>query len=287
MEAHKPDEPAQVVIRRLGEIARQEQVAILYAAESGSRAWGFASPDSDYDVRFVYARAPAAYLSLQPRRDVIERHAGPDRLDIGGWDVAKALTLMLRANATLWEWLDSPVVYADDGVFAPAARRLFEDHASPRGLGRHYLGLARRQLKLLGAGESVPLKKYFYVVRPLLAFAAIEAGRCPPPMSVSALLRSAPPPADVARALDELLARKRRTPELGRGKRIAALDRWIAMRLSACDPGTLPDACRSGTDRAERLFVASIGLDPDNMRRLPRGARLDEPGGPAGSAGFS
>ena len=76
MEAHQPDESAQAVLRRLGEIAGQEQVAILYAAESGSRAWGFPSPDSDYDVRFVYARAPAAYLSLQPRRDVIERHPG-------------------------------------------------------------------------------------------------------------------------------------------------------------------------------------------------------------------
>ena len=105
-----------IIIEKLKEIETAEQVRVLYAAESGSRAWGFASPDSDYDVRFIYAREPEAYLSILPKRDVIEWQLD-ETLDISGWDIQKMFRLLLKSNPTLFEWASSPVVYqtTDDG----------------------------------------------------------------------------------------------------------------------------------------------------------------------------
>ena len=95
---------------KLDEIERKEGVKILHAVESGSRAWGFASPDSDYDVRFVYVRPKEDYLRLDEPRDVIEWQLD-EVLDINGWDLKKALGQFARGNATLFEWSESPVVY--------------------------------------------------------------------------------------------------------------------------------------------------------------------------------
>lgn len=95
---------------KLDEIEEKENVRILHAIESGSRAWGFASPDSDYDVRFIYARRREDYLRLDEPRDVIEWQLD-DVLDINGWDLKKALKQFARGNATLFEWSGSPIVY--------------------------------------------------------------------------------------------------------------------------------------------------------------------------------
>ena len=95
---------------KLQDIEEQENVRILYAAESGSRAWGFASPDSDYDVRFIYVRTPEDYLRLDQKRDVIEWQLD-EVFDMNGWDIRKALTQFHKSNTTLFEWSHSPIVY--------------------------------------------------------------------------------------------------------------------------------------------------------------------------------
>src|SRR3546814_6400248 len=105
----------------LERIELEHGVRILFAVESGSRAWGFASADSDWDVRFVYARPAEYYLSLAPRRDVIELPI-ENGIDAGGWDIRKALSLLLNANPTLLEWLKSPIVYRRGPVMAQLAR---------------------------------------------------------------------------------------------------------------------------------------------------------------------
>jgi predicted nucleotidyltransferase len=135
---------------------------ILYAAESGSRAWGFGSPGSDFDVRFIYVHPSAFYVRLAEHRDVIERPLDPCLVDLAGWDVRKALRLALKSNPALYEWLVSPIVYADDGNLRPAMKALFEAHASPRALAWHYWSIARGQWKreVDGRGE-VRQKKYF------------------------------------------------------------------------------------------------------------------------------
>ena len=101
-----------IIVQRLHEIEEREHVRILLAVESGSRAWGFASPDSDYDVRFLYVRTMTDYLRLDPVRDVIEQPIN-DLLDMNGWDLQKALRLLYKSNPTLFEWLKSPIVYME------------------------------------------------------------------------------------------------------------------------------------------------------------------------------
>lgn len=103
------------VLVELEAIEQRHDVRVLFACESGSRGWGFASPDSDYDVRFLYVHKPEWYLRVEPQRDVIERPID-DVLDVSGWELRKALQLMRRSNPTLFEWLDSPVIYREDAA---------------------------------------------------------------------------------------------------------------------------------------------------------------------------
>lgn len=169
------------ILQKLHELETGESIRILHAAESGSRAWGFASPDSDYDVRFLYVRPPAYYLRLEKTRDVIERPIN-DALDISGWDLQKALRLLHNSNPTLFEWFGSPIVYRETAfrqTFAP----LLRDYFVPRTSLHHYLGTARSNyMSELRDRETVKAKKYFYVLRPLLACRWILERSTPPPM---------------------------------------------------------------------------------------------------------
>ena len=173
---------------QLKEIEQQENCRILLAVESGSRAWGFPSPDSDYDVRFIYVRPREYYLRLNNGRDVIEKPIN-DLLDINGWDLDKALKLLHKSNPTVFEWFSSPVVYKDSTFadkFRPIMRRYF---SSKSGLW-HYLSMADSNYREYLKGEIVRAKKYFYVLRPILACKWILEKQTPPPMLFSELMES-------------------------------------------------------------------------------------------------
>lgn len=244
--------------RVLEEVVRERGVRVLLAVESGSRAWGFGSPDSDYDVRFVYAHPRDWYLRLNEGRDVIERSLDAELVDLAGWDVRKALRLLLRSNPALYEWLVSPIVYSCDGGFREAARRLFEEHADPSALAHHYWSIARGQWKREVESEArVKLKKYFYVVRPLLSLRWVIDKGTPPPMSIDALMAAVEMPGDVGSAVRDLLDKKRTTPELGRGDHISVLDRWAASEIERFEPARLrvpPTADKDRTRAADDLF---------------------------------
>jgi len=168
----------QVIIEELKRLEREEQVRILYACESGSRAWGFPSRDSDYDVRFVYIRKPEWYLSIFEKRDVIERPIS-DKLDISGWDLRKALNLYRKSNPPLLEWLQSPIRYYEHSGIAEQLRRLSPLAFSPKSCMYHYLSMARGNYREYLQGERVRIKKYFYVLRPVwLANGSNVTTRC-------------------------------------------------------------------------------------------------------------
>lgn len=146
---------------RLAAVRQAEGVAIPLAIENGSRAWGFPSPDSDYDCRFVFVRPVDHYLALWPRRDVIETPLEGE-LDVGGWELGKAIRLLLKGNAVIVEWLNSPIAYGVDETFRSAFLELADKIAERDLIGRHYLHLGVRQRNTYFADhKSVALKKLF------------------------------------------------------------------------------------------------------------------------------
>lgn len=153
-----------IIKEKLREIEKQENIRILLAVESGSRAWGFASPDSDYDVRFIYVRQVEDYLKLETVRDVIELPID-DMLDINGWDLKKTLRLLHKSNPTLFEWFSSPIVYMET-EFADQFRKIMANYFSNKRSLYHYISMAEgnyRQLKKL----IVIVKRVYIEVSPL------------------------------------------------------------------------------------------------------------------------
>lgn len=178
------------ILRALDTVERDYGVDVLFAAESGSRAWGFASPDSDYDVRFVYRHPRDWYLRVSEPRDVIERML-PDDLDVSGWDLRKALRLFQRGNVALYEWLDSPIVYREQPVLATRLRALLPSFFQPASALHHYLGTARTTFADHLDRPTVRLKKVFYFLRPILACRWIEQTREQAPTEFSKLVAAA------------------------------------------------------------------------------------------------
>jgi len=218
--------------RRLVELAAVEDVAILLAVESGSRAWGFESMDSDYDVRFIYVRRPEAYLSidLELQRDVIERPIA-DAIDLSGWDIRKALKLFQKSNPPLLEWLQSPLVYVKQFSFADELRGLLPTFYSPRNCFHHYFHMARGNIREYLRGDIVWRKKYFYVLRPLLGLRWIELDLGPVPMEFSKLVEKTVTDAELRQAIDTLVSAKRAAAELDRGPRIAVISDFIEREM--------------------------------------------------------
>lgn len=218
------------IVERLSTIESEHGVRVLYACESGSRGWGFASPDSDYDVRFIYVAPLSHYLSVTPHRDVIELPIS-DELDINGWDLRKALGLLKRGNATLIEWLDSPVVYRADALFLQEVRRVARDtHQAERSF-LHYLHMARKNYRDYLRGDMVRLKKYLYVLRPLLAALWIEQGRGTAPMPFQQLVDTIVTDPALRLAIDKLLVIKRAAMESEQATPMPAINAFVEHEL--------------------------------------------------------
>ncbi len=253
----EPDAAGAIILERLATIEQAEAVRILYACESGSRAWGFASPDSDYDVRFVYIRPRDWYLSidLERRRDVIECPI-EGVLDINGWDLRKALRLMHKSNPPLFEWLHSPLVYRAQPGFREAMLTLTPAYYSPVGCARHYLHMARGNDREYLHGDRVRLKKYLYVLRPLLAVRWLESGRGVVPMPFRDLVETLIPPGEWRDAIEQLLRLKQSGEEMAWGPRIPALSDWIKAELArlAEGPTALALAAKPGSEPLNALF---------------------------------
>ena len=180
----------QNILNKLNTVETEKQVNILHAVESGSRAWGFASPDSDYDIRFLYKHQPDWYLSLWEKPDVIEFMTAED-LDGSGWELAKALKLLTKSNAPLIEWLFSPVVYYQDDVFLKQMQVFACDCFSPIATLHHYLGTTKNFMEICEA-DNIKLKSYFYALRTALAGKWIIENNTFPPVAFAELLPIAP-----------------------------------------------------------------------------------------------
>lgn len=243
--------------KTLHEIEQREHCRIVLAVESGSRAWGFASPDSDYDVRFLYVRPRESYLRLEPVRDVIELPIS-GALDLNGWDIAKALRLLHKSNPTVFEWFTSPIVYQTTpfaAVFQPVMLRYFSSKSSLW----HYLQMAVGNYREYLQGEMVKAKKYFYVLRPILACRWILEAGTPPPMLFSELMEHQLP-GELQETMAELLARKRSSPELRMIPRIDVLHTYIEKSLSEVRDLVLryPKETARNWEELNRLFLLAL-----------------------------
>lgn len=246
----------------LAAVEREHGVRILFAVESGSRAWRFPSRDSDYDVRFVYVRPARDYLTVYPGRDVIERPLDAT-LDVNGWDVRKALQLLLRSNAVLIEWLTSPVRYLDGGAASTRLLALAREGADLTSLAYHYDRQTRRSAEeIAAAGEAVRLKTYCYALRTALAALWLRRRREPPPMDLPSLRAGLALDAQLSAAIDALVARKAEATERDTTARLAVLDRVIEDALAHTPERAEPIARREIAARADALF-ASIVLDDE------------------------
>ena len=228
-----PPEIHAEIMRRLAAVEANENVRIVMAIESGSRAWGFASPNSDFDVRFIYARPRDWYLAvdLEEQRDVIE-YPIVDDIDLNGWDVRKALRLFWRSNPAVVEWIQSPICYRSHGVFAEGMRVLLPDvYTSEKGMF-HYRSMAKTNYRGYLMADMVPLKKYFYVLRPLLAVRWIEAYHTAPPIEFQSLLHLLDQQPDVLAEIDLLLERKKVALEKELAPPIRRLNDFIESELA-------------------------------------------------------
>lgn len=217
----------------LQSIEAEQQVRILYACESGSRAWGFESAASDYDVRFLYVHAQDAYLRLDLPRDVIERPIVDD-LDISGWDIFKALRLLRKSNPPLLEWLFSPVMYCQASpLFTAVLRGIVQAYYSPSALFYHYRHMVGGNYRQYIQGkESVLVKKYLYVLRPIVALLYLEQYQLIPSTEFSKNLMGIMLPEEIRQVIQALIAQKQAEKELGMGKPNPLLNAFVEQHLS-------------------------------------------------------
>ncbi|MBI9108570.1 MAG: nucleotidyltransferase domain-containing protein [Spirochaetales bacterium] len=247
------------IITRLHEIEAEHRVKILLAVEAGSRAWGFESSDSDYDIRFIYKHELSWYLNVLPKRDVIE-YPEANLLDISGWDLRKALFLLNKSNPALFEWLNSPIVYIKD---AESFKRLSEsakDYFSPKSSIHHYLHMAGGNFRDYLQRDMVKIKKYFYVLRPLLACMWIEKYSSAPPMNFQDLLVDLQIGGRLNDSISTLLERKRSAVELGLSPIIPEINNFIQEKIEyfADKSANLNPAAKPPAGNLDKLFCSLL-----------------------------
>ena len=248
-----------IIPAELKEIETRENIRVIHCVESGSRAWGFASPDSDYDVRFIYVRPLEYYLRLDKTRDVIEWQLD-ETLDINGWDLQKALRLLHSSNPTLFEWNNSPMVYKATPEWEEISAVI--DHFFQKKAGLyHYLSTAKKNYREYLKGDMVKLKKYFYVLRPILACRWTLEKQTPPPMLFSELMDVCLDEALVP-AVTDLLRLKMETPEIGLGPRIDVINGYLDASIEEIDHliQEIPSDEKVTWDELNRLFLKTVGL---------------------------
>jgi len=208
-------------------------------------------------VRFIYVRGVRHYLKLEKLRDVIEWQLD-DTLDINGWDLQKALRLLHSSNPTLFEWGNSPIVYKTTDAWAAIKREINDYFLAKAGL-YHYLNTASGNYREYLKGDTVKLKKYFYVIRPVLACKWILDRNCPPPMLFSDLVEAVLEPR-MRPIIDRLLALKTAAPEMGEGKRIDELNEYLDDSIvnlkSSID--ALQQDKKVGWERLDELFIETL-----------------------------
>ena len=243
-----------IIQEEIRNIEQKEDLKILFACESGSRAWGFPSQDSDYDVRFIYIRSLEWYLSIDDKKDTLEYPIN-DVLDISGWDVRKALKLFRNSNAVVYEWLQSPIVYKKETDFAEQLVKLFPEYFSLRAGMHHYLSMAKKCHNEELMGNMVKLKKYFYALRPALACKWIAEKKEVPPMEFPLLRQLIKEERELNGIIDDLLQQKQEGGEKDMIVSIDLLNSFIEKEIKRGELFSLElEKTKGSTEDINKLF---------------------------------
>jgi len=250
------------ILSRLKKTEEKEGVRIVMAIESGSRAWGFASPNSDYDVRFIYSRNKDWYLAvdLEEKRDVIE-YPIIDHIDLNGWDVRKALRLYWKSNPAFVEWIQSPIIYINSGAFREESRKLLPGIYSVEKGIYHYRNMAKTNYRGYLKKEMVPLKKYFYVLRPLFAIKWLEKYGTAAPIEFKRVIELVDDN-ELLDAINKLLEKKMASEEKMLAKAIPVLNKFIESELTRLEEIDIPKSNR-GMEMAQLNKLFHLVLNED------------------------
>lgn len=221
--------------KELSRLEFEHQIKILYAVESGSRAWGFASTDSDWDVRYIYIHKLDWYLRIDENKKDTREKILPNDLDLSGWELKKTLRLFRKSNPPLLEWLRSPIVYKEEFSTAKKLRNLSEKYFNPKSCMYHYLSMAKGNFKEFLQKDLVKTKKYFYVLRPVLACDWIKETNTFPPIEFRKLLDSQVKDEKLKNEIEELLKRKIAGDELKEQPKNEILNEFLAEKIEFYD----------------------------------------------------
>lgn len=243
----------------LARLEAENEIKILLAVESGSRAWGFASEDSDWDVRYIYIHRLDWYLKIDEQKDSQEEILAND-LDLSGWELKKALRLFRKSNPPMLEWLRSPIVYTEQFSTAAKLRQMSETYFNPKSCMYHYLSMAKGNFKEFLQRDAVRLKKYFYVLRPTLACDWIREKNSFPPMEFEKLLDAQVSDAQIRREIDELLKRKIAGDEMKEEPKIEILNEFLEEKINFYSDfvGQIEANEKPNTEALDTLFKETL-----------------------------
>ena len=246
------------ILDKLAEIEEKENVKVLHAVESGSRAWGVESSDSDYDVRFIFVRPKEDYLRLSEKRDVIEWQLD-EVLDINGWDLKKTLIQFHKGNATLFEWANSPVVYKTKDEWK-AIYESSKQYFSEKAALYHYYGTANSTYKQYLQEDKVKYKKYIYALRPLFACKYIETNHTIPPVRFEALFHQSLPK-ELSKEIGQMLTIKAKSNEKDQNPKMPVIHRYIETEIERYGQLSkeMPDDRTLDWEALDRAFLSILG----------------------------
>ncbi len=245
--------------RELQRIEIENDIKILYAVESGSRAWGFPSKDSDWDVRFIYVHNYNWYLSIDEKKDTMEFML-PNDLDIAGWELRKTLKLFRKSNPALLEWLQSPLIYLERYSVVDEIRELSQNYFNPKSCTYHYLHMAKGNYQDFFQTDLVKLKKYFYILRPILACQWIETRGEMAPIEFDRLVDALVDDVALKMAIQSLIERKKSGIELGKEPKIDLLNEFIEKQIAYYDNRVkdYSTASQVDTEKLDELFRETL-----------------------------
>lgn len=217
--------------KELNRLEKELNIKILYAVESGSRAWGFPSTNSDWDVRFIYIHERNWYLSIDDKKDSYVKIL-PNDIDLSGWELRKTLKLFRKSNPPFMEWLDSPIVYKENYSTISKLRRESTQYFNPKSCMYHYLSMAEGNFREYLKGDRVRIKKYFYVLRPVLACMWIERTNQMAPMEFEKMVNAEITDKELKKEIDSLLARKKSGEELDLEPKIQIINDFLYEKVN-------------------------------------------------------